>query len=655
MFQGEGIKKGEQDQERTSVTQPSPLLRTLYTISTSKGKENINSESTNSSLIIPTHQAIQIMPLPIEVTSRVGVSKDDIEYYSFRKWLTPILACATIHPDESKSPVQVGKAVGFIIRRDAVQSAFHEMMEPPNVETMDLALDLFDRYGRLKDELCEHPFRKGSGVWKKELNEGNFVLIDDVKVERIHRRKQIGSKLVLHILEQAMRPQHDADYAFSRAAAHYDDNDGVKNMDSGNTPFHIKVQGVASFLRSLHFRRVGLTSWFALSRDRKHPSWHLARDKDPNPKLELDDLIDSDSDGEIIQIDAELGQTRVKESEWRARWLGVTPSKTPRITSRSRPLHYAVKTLPDKDALTFLKSHTRDGILEEFPLQALDGRGDTVLHIAAKASKPGCAAWLLRQTSFVEVLRATNYAGYTPLEALQAQLETDRVQKAHGFGRMRLVADEFDGFDKTSTTCLLLLQGIEKPSSEQLKRATFGCTCNECVEGFLSPRMLMKLSEQAQVEHDVLTSFTLPGQKNWYMDFKYLLQYFSKPFQSQVRASKLLQTAIVLLMRAVSECLSSGAIPRESAVIEHLKAEEAWTRMKDQFYREGGTVDAVLSAVFVQATLLDIEVGDAIIDEDPEEHYKGVPKCRNDLEFEFVRRHCVKKVGPESVSEGSLP
>ncbi|KAF0317114.1 hypothetical protein GQ607_015631 [Colletotrichum asianum] len=583
------------------------------------------------------------MPLPIEITSRVGVSKDDIEYYSFRKWLTPILACATIHPDESKSPVQVGKAVGFIIRRDAVQSAFHEMMESPNVETMDLALDLFDRYGRLKEEFCEHPLRKGSGVWKRELNEGNFILIDDVNVERIHRRKQVGSKLILHLLEQAMRPQHNAVYAFSRAAAHYDDNEGVTQMGPSNTPIHIKIEGVTSFLRSLHFRRVGLTSWFALARDRKHPSWRLAPDKDSDPKLELDDLIDSDSDGEVIQIDADLGQSRVKESEWRARWLGITP----------------IKTLPDKDALTFLNSHTRDGILEEeFPLQALDGRGDTILHIAAKASKPGCVAWLLRQTSFAAVLlKADNYAGYTPLEALQAKLETDRVQKAHGFSRMRLVADEFDGFDKSSTTCLLLLQGIGEPSSEQRTRATFGCTCNECLEGFLSPRMLMKLSEQAQREYGYMTSLlvTPPGHKGWYMEFKDLLKYFSKQFRSQVRASKPLQTAIVLVMGAVAKCLSSGEIPRESAVVGHLKADEAWARIENLFFRKGGTVNAVLSVVFVRARLLDIEVGDAIINEDPEEYYKGIPKCRNDLEFDFVRRHCVDKVALETTSEKSLP
>jgi GNAT superfamily N-acetyltransferase len=75
-------------------------------------------------------------------------------------------------------------------------------MESPHPETMELALTIFDRYGRLKRELMEHIVRKGSGVWGEELDEGNFVLIVDVDVSEKWHRKGIGSKLVLHILSK---------------------------------------------------------------------------------------------------------------------------------------------------------------------------------------------------------------------------------------------------------------------------------------------------------------------------------------------------------------------------------------------------------------------------------------------------------------------
>ncbi|CAM1504899.1 Fc.00g024900.m01.CDS01 [Cosmosporella sp. VM-42] len=595
------------------------------------------------------------MVLSVEVTSKVGVSKDNVEYGSFRKWLTPISAQATIHPDESEPPVEVGKALGFIIRRVVIQSAFHETMETPHQGTMDLALDLFDRYGRLKEEIHQHALRKGSGVWKTELDDGNLVLIENIEVERKYRRKGVGSKLVLHILEQAMRSQYNVAYAFAGAAAYLNDDGGAGNAGPSNAPHHAKVEGVESFLRSLQFRRVGLTSWLALARDSEHPSRRLARDKDPDPKLEIDDLIDSDSDEEVIQCNANFTQTRFRKSEWDARWLGVSPRQKPAITSRNRPLHYAVKTLPDKDALTFLKSHTRDGVLEEFPLDALDGRGDTVLHVAAKSSKPRCVAWLLRQPINATFTKANNYAGYTPVEALQAQLEICRVQTPYGLGRMQLVADQFDGFDDDSVTCLLLLQGVKEPSPEQRMGAKLGCSCSECLGGFLSPRMLIKLSEQAQMQHQYLTNLTPPGNKAWYTEFKDLLDRVPESFRSRVRGSKVLQAAFVSLMGAVVACLSEGKIPRKAAVVEYLQATETWAPIESQYFAQGGTVAVIVGAVFDKAMLHDLEVGDAMIEAEPEEYYKGSPKCRNDLEFEFARRHCADDATPVKETEKPLP
>jgi GNAT superfamily N-acetyltransferase len=594
------------------------------------------------------------MAFPIEVTSAVGVSKDNLEYGSFRKWLIPISASAIIHTDESKPPVQVGKALAFIIRRSVIQHIFHEAMEPPHQGTMDLALDLFDRYGRLKDEIREHPLRKGSGVWKGELDDGNLVLIEDVKVERRYRRKRIGSKLILHILEKALMSRHNVAYAFAASAAHFNDDGGAGDEKPSSVPHHVKVEGIASFLRSLQFRRVGLTEWFALARDSKHPSRHLARDKDPNPKLEIDDMIDSDSDEEVVECNSDFTETRYKKSEWDACWLGSKPKQQPAITSRSRPLHYAVKTLPDKDALVFLKSHTRDGILEEFPLESLDGRGDTVLHVAAKASKPACVAWLLGQPTIAAFTKADNYAGYTPLEALQSKLEDRRVRAPHGFNRTRLMADKFDGFDEDSTACLLLLRGIKDSSPEQRLRAKFGCSCNECLEGFLSPRMLMKLRVKGQMWDGFLTDLTPPGE-GWYAEFKDLLNHFPDSFRHRVRLSKALQKAIVLLMGAIVGCLSEGKVPRRAAVLGYLRATEAWARVESQYFAQGGTVAALVRAVFESAKRLDAELGDGISDAEPGEGQIGSPKCRNDLEFEFVRRQCADDAAPEKETDKPLP
>jgi len=595
------------------------------------------------------------MILPVKITSNKGASKDNLDYGQFRKWLTPIWARATIHPDENKPPVQVGTALAFIIRRSAIQLTFHEEMEVPHSGTKNLALGLFDRYGRLKEEISQHPLRRGSGVWKKELDDGNLVLIEEVEVERNYRRKGIGLNLVLHILEQAMMPQYNVSYAFACAAAHDDDDYGAGNAEPANLPHCAKVEAVVSFLRSVRFRRVGITSWFALARDKGHPSWRLARNEDVDPKPQVADMIDSDSDEEMILCNPDFTQTRVSKDEWEARWLGKTPKQKPAITSRKRPLHYAVKTLPDQKALTFLKSHTRDGVPGTLSLETVDGRGDTVLHVAAQVSKPACVEWLLRQPAKAQLIKTRNYAGYTPLETLQSELENRRVQAPHGFQRAQLLADKFDGFDEDSVICLLLLQGINEPSVEQRMRAKFGCSCGKCLNGFLSSRMLMKLRDQAQLQRDFLASLVPPGDVSWYAEFKDLLQRLPESLRNRIRRSKPIQRAFVLLVGAVAECLSRGKIPHKATVLAHLEATGAREHVESQYFALGGTVAAITGAIFDNTKLHDIEVGEAIIDATLEEYYNGTPSCRNDLEFEFARRHCVDDDIPDKEKDKPLP
>ncbi|GJD05415.1 hypothetical protein ColKHC_14240 [Colletotrichum higginsianum] len=83
-------------------------------------------------------------------------------------------------------------------------------------------------------------------------------------------------------------------------------------------------------------------------------------------------------------------------------------------------------------------------------------------------------------------------------------------------------------------------------------------------------------------------------------------------------------------MGAVTDCLSLGEIPRKAAVVEHLQPTEAWAVI-EYYFGQGGTVVAVVGAVFDSAKLFDVEVGDAMIDAEPEDYYKGISKCRNDL------------------------
>ncbi|KAL2194688.1 hypothetical protein P885DRAFT_42431 [Corynascus similis CBS 632.67] len=549
------------------------------------------------------------MAPPIELSSTVGVKSTSIDYGSFRKWLKPIWVRATVHPDLSREPNEVGAAFGFIIRRSRIRQTFHESMEVPHRATSDLALALFDRYGRLREDIRQHPVRQGSGIWKGELDDGNIVLVEDVCVDEDYRRQGIGAKLVLHLLQTAMTSEPSVRYAFTLPEAYFDNNvedDKGKQTEQEKRDTHrSKVVGVVRFFRSLQFRRVGLTGWFALARDEQHMSRQLPSDRDVDPIPDDPSDSDDDSDPDLILV------------------------------------------LEDSDALKLLQEFTKDDAAHELDVEATDGRGDTVMHVAAKSRKPICLSWIWNRQNGTSLSSRRNHEGYTPLEALEARLEDQRVQEPFGWSRRKFIADKFDGYDDNSVLCLLILQGHETPTAEQREKARFGCTCGNCLAGFLSPRMLKNLRAQADVTHDYLLSLVPPGRSDWYEEFRDMLVYLPDTIRSQLRHKKVLQTAFVELVGAVAKCLADNSIPRKENVTKYLQESHIRPQIEKYYFSSGGTVAAVVNVIIDRARDQDIEVGESLLEMDAEEWFEGVVKCRNDQEYEFVRRHCTDDAPPK--------
>lgn len=124
------------------------------------------------------------MAFPVEITSKVGIGKNNIKYSYYCKWLMPIVAYTIIHLDETEAPIKISKALGFIICREAIYLDFYKLMEPLYKGTICLALNLFDCFRWLREDIREHSLRKGSSMWKSKLNNSNLVLIEDIEVER---------------------------------------------------------------------------------------------------------------------------------------------------------------------------------------------------------------------------------------------------------------------------------------------------------------------------------------------------------------------------------------------------------------------------------------------------------------------------------------
>ena len=99
-----------------------------------------------------------------------------------------------------------------------------------------------------------------------------------------------------------------------------------------------------------------------------------------------------------------------------------------------------------------------------------------------------------------ELLRnIRNHAGETALEALEFHLESERTKRESYFStRIYHVSDLFKGFDEQSVMCLIKLKSLVDVTGSEKIRLKYGCTCGECLSGFLSRRMRLAIQYQAR-------------------------------------------------------------------------------------------------------------------------------------------------------------
>ena len=101
-------------------------------------------------------------------TAKVRVRTEHVggtsKYEPFKDWLLAVEGRAFLR--RRGREMKVGDISGLIVQRKRIVPSFLEHMEYPCTDTMNLALDIFDRHGRLKEEYLHHPVRRGLGVGK---------------------------------------------------------------------------------------------------------------------------------------------------------------------------------------------------------------------------------------------------------------------------------------------------------------------------------------------------------------------------------------------------------------------------------------------------------------------------------------------------------
>jgi GNAT superfamily N-acetyltransferase len=524
-----------------------------------------------------------------------------------------------------------------------MRESFWLEMEAPTQETHDLAFDLFDRYGRLNAGFYDHDVNKGTGVWGNELDRGDLLLFEELKVDTAYRRQGIGTKLVNAILEKTKKKvsEHVGFFALARP--------GFLSSEvpvSWNNPAATRearrdaIKTALGFWHALGFRRVGTSLWLAWTDSTGHPSRQLPIAQDWTCP---DDLItDVSLSGEMEKTFQKLADPAVKAAEC---------------------IEELTKVFPED--------------FEDGQWKATDQDGNTLLHIASVSSKPELVSFLLSRVPYLTAAR--NKEGYTALEALRDHLERQRTRQSDGH-RSCVISDEFKGFSASSITCLALLENtavfdlsslsprdIEAVSSatdEQIRRAPqvdvasirktlrykYSCTCGQCIGGFLSPRMKLVLVAVSEMESDTMDLFideTGPGWVDFHED---CLTHLPESVRDNLKTNRSMRRGFVNMLSHFAKCLQQGRMPTEGEVLDYYRSHESeWPPVTRNYLQRGGSVAAVANMIFEKAMERDEWAGDGHHRELFGEEIDELVVCRNDHEFGFVAGMCgYKRVRPVS-------
>lgn len=201
---------------------------------------------------------------------------EDNPDYEF-KWLENIdvQVFHTRNLDGESKKERVAYCEVKLIRREKIRNGFFYEIEQPSRETSMLGFDLFDRFGRLRSELKSHPVKGGSGIWGQESDQGDLLLIEQIYVDRAHRRQKLGQRMVQAVIA-LVRQKTDLFFAFAwpamlRVRDIEEELDRLgEDTAAGEQPEEREDKIATAFYRSQGFRRVGSSIWSTLASDAGH-------------------------------------------------------------------------------------------------------------------------------------------------------------------------------------------------------------------------------------------------------------------------------------------------------------------------------------------------------------------------------------------------
>lgn len=543
------------------------------------------------------------------------------------------------YAEEKKGGRIVASCLAQRINRKPIRANFYEEMGEESEDLADLAFNLFDRWGCVKDDILYHPVKTGTGIWGEELNRGKILLFQSLTAEEDARSQGIARKVVEDLWAK-VRAQTDASTVrypqFGPPTAHEDEEcrfalvlpTQVDTMEKaafealspdarGDYVENSKAVAIA-FWRSLGFRRIGSSSWFGLAASAEHPSHQLSTHDDYNPPPKN---LTQDPIHDIIQTAIER-----------------TPPYRIGFTSRQEALR---NFLAINDSLvTILENHLRSHPETHPSWKSPDKDGNTIAHVGVRW--PKALEWLLDRPMYINqgLYKIRNHEGETPAELFESTLKEQRVRSST-MGYTTDVSDEFQGYGLEDTHILLRIQGKTGGfNGEEFERVKWGCTCGECIS-YLSPRNRATLAIQAIVMYDRLASDDHNGNiSSWIEWNSEILRFIPDTLMAKIKLkrNRALRDSVANMFQRVHHTLSvKNQIPSSVNVVSTIQ-EIGGGRETREYLSQGGTVASIVLACFDHAIDQDIYSGDSSFEESHGEEIAKLPKCRNDHEFAMAMR-----------------
>jgi GNAT superfamily N-acetyltransferase len=539
--------------------------------------------------------------------------------------------------DSELNENMIGRCNALLIRNHRIN--FYDDMEGPSRETSALAYELFDRYGRLRLEFKDHPIKKGSGIWRDGLDIGPILLIEEIHIEKPYRRRSIGQKVVLAVLEE-MRSKSEPFVALTQPGVIRRDYGKLKEnlTDEESKWFFAEELRVSiAFWRAVGFRRIGSSSWFGLASAVDHPCHTLSASEDYDPPMSSN-LFYPAMDSLLADIATMEDSESLERAKQAFRDAPIPPNRTCDPLMDLLLIDMVIKD--DKECVEKLEQAFEHVSINDPRCEARNNNGNTVLHIAAIKIKPKTVKWIMERIT--QLTSTRNWEQETPLEALQSHLETERTRLGSNSLSLNVpVSDRFEGFTKEMVVCLCLLSGQTNLSSIAFQRLTFGCTCGQCIQGFLSPRMRYALLCQAEVQHDLLLhEIDYESGNDFVESNEHVLRHVSHPSRENMKTNKSMRQGFANLCDHFATCLRDNKLPITTNILDALRNAGEWPPTSRNFLQRGGTVESVGSMMFELAMHQDELAGDGEHLEVFREEIEVFPECRNDHEFGFVSGMC---------------